>query len=331
MSFSSSQAGTVTAIRFYKGATNTGTHTGSIWDANGNRLATVTFQNETASGWQTAQLGTPVSLTAGATYVVSYLAPKGNYSYTSNDFAAAKTAGPLTAGTANNGRYLYGATGGFPTYSWNATNYFVDVVFAPAQTGTSGGSSGSTGSTGGSTDTTGGSTDTTGGSTGGSAGGSTTTPTSTTLFADASTPASTSWPDGAPVQLGVRFSSSAAGTVSGIRFYKGAGDTGTHTATLWSATGQALATADYQAETASGWQEVTFPTPVAIQAGIEYRASYHTTASTYAVTVGGLASTVTSGALTIPANGGAYTYSTGFPDQVVNHNYWVDIRFTPSS
>lgn len=331
MSFSSSQAGTVTAIRFYKGATNTGTHTGSIWDANGNRLATVTFQNETASGWQTAQLGTPVSLTAGATYVVSYLAPKGNYSYTSNDFAAAKTAGPLTAGTANNGRYLYGATGGFPTYSWNATNYFVDVVFAPAQTGTSGGSTGSTGSTGGSTGSTGGSTDTTGGSAGGSTGGTTTTPTSTTLFADASTPASTSWPDGAPVQLGVRFSSSAAGTISGIRFYKGAGDTGTHTATLWSATGQVLATANYQAETASGWQEVTFPTPVPIQAGVEYRASYHTTASTYAVTVGGLASTVTSGALTIPANGGAYAYSTGFPDQVVSHNYWVDIRFTPSS
>lgn len=330
MSFSSSQAGTVTAIRFYKGATNTGTHTGSIWDASGNRLATVTFTGETASGWQTAQLSTPLALTAGTTYVVSYLAPKGNYSYTTNDFATAKTAGPLTAGTTANGRYFYGSAGGFPTYTYNATNYFVDLVFAPASGGASG-SGGSTGTTGGSTGTTGGSTGSGSGTGSGTGTGGTTTPASTTLFSDASVPASTTWPDGSPVQLGVRFSSSTAGTISGIRFYKGAGDTGTHTATLWSATGQVLATAAYTSETASGWQEVTFATPVTIQAGVEYRASYHTTASTYAVTVGGLASTVTSGALTIPANGGAYSYSTGFPDQVVAHNYWVDIRFTPSS
>ena len=131
-SFTPSQNGTVSAIRFFKGATNTGTHTGSLWAADGTRIATVTFTNESASGWQTAQLATPVALTAGQTYVVSYFAPNGNYSYTSAYFAQPKTSGPLTAGVTNNGRYLYSPTGGLPIYSWNATNYFVDVVFTPA-------------------------------------------------------------------------------------------------------------------------------------------------------------------------------------------------------
>ena len=50
----------VTAIKFYKGAGNNGVHTGSIWSSTGTRLATVTFSNETASGWQTATLATPL-------------------------------------------------------------------------------------------------------------------------------------------------------------------------------------------------------------------------------------------------------------------------------
>jgi hypothetical protein len=143
-------------------------------------------------------------------------------------------------------------------------------------------------------------------------------------------PANTAWPDGNAVQLGVRFTSSKAGSVTGIRFYKGAGDTGTHTASLWSATGTLLATANYTAETASGWQDVYFTTPVAIQAGVEYRASYHTTWSSYAVDPGTLANPVTNGALSTLASGGAYSYSTGFPAQTVSSNYWVDIHFVAS-
>ena len=54
--FTPAKDGTVTAIRFYKGAGNTGTHTGSLWTASGTRLATVTFTGETATGWQTAKL-----------------------------------------------------------------------------------------------------------------------------------------------------------------------------------------------------------------------------------------------------------------------------------
>lgn len=131
VSFVPSVAGSATGIRFYKGATNTGTHTGNLWTSTGTKLASVTFTGETASGWQGATLATPVKLTAGTRYVVSYVAPKGNYSYTTKYFAGTKTAGSLTARSGSNGVYRYGAGGGFPSSSHESTNYFVDVAFKP--------------------------------------------------------------------------------------------------------------------------------------------------------------------------------------------------------
>ena len=46
----------------------------------------MTFTGETATGWQTRHLPRRVPVTAGTTYVVSYLAPQGHYSYTSGFF-----------------------------------------------------------------------------------------------------------------------------------------------------------------------------------------------------------------------------------------------------
>ena len=46
------------SIRFYKTAGENGTHIGKIWSAGGTQLASVTFANETASGWQTQTLAT---------------------------------------------------------------------------------------------------------------------------------------------------------------------------------------------------------------------------------------------------------------------------------
>jgi hypothetical protein len=132
------------------------------------------------------------------------------------------------------------------------------------------------------------------------------------------------------VQLGVRFTSTVAGNVTGVRFYKGPTDTGVHTASLWSSTGSLLATGTLPSESASGWQELTFATPVPIQAGVEYRASYYTTSGVYAVDPNALTNAVTNGALSTIANGGVYSYSNGFPDQVVSHNYWADVDFAAS-
>jgi fibronectin type 3 domain-containing protein/O-glycosyl hydrolase len=131
VAFRSSQAGTITGIRFYKGITNTGTHTGSLWSASGARLATATFSGESASGWQTVAFPAGVPVTAGTTYVASYLAPQGHYAVTQSFFTTDLVNGPLTAPAAGNGRYRYGAAGGFPTSTYQASNYFVDVLFQP--------------------------------------------------------------------------------------------------------------------------------------------------------------------------------------------------------
>jgi hypothetical protein len=45
----SNTAGEVTAIRFWKDANETGTHTGRLWTAAGALLASVTFQNESST------------------------------------------------------------------------------------------------------------------------------------------------------------------------------------------------------------------------------------------------------------------------------------------
>jgi len=128
--------GQVTGIRFYKGEGNDGPHVGSLWTDAGERLATVAFDGRTGPGWQEATLDAPVPVATGTTYVVSYHAPNGRYAADAMYFgAAAAGAGPVRAlpgnGGPGNGVYRYGAQGGFPTQSYRATNYWVDVVFLP--------------------------------------------------------------------------------------------------------------------------------------------------------------------------------------------------------
>ena len=133
--FQSSVPGTVTAIRFYKGPLNTGTHVGNLWSASGTLLATATFSNETSSGWQQVNFSSPVPIMANTIYVASYHSG-GEYAADHNYFNTAHTNGPLTApATGNvadgNGVYVYGSTSAFPTYTYLARNYWVDVVFGP--------------------------------------------------------------------------------------------------------------------------------------------------------------------------------------------------------
>src|SRR5262249_18490826 len=84
-----------------------------------------------------------------------------------------------------------------------------------------------------------------------------------------------------PVEIGGRFTSDVAGTVTGIRFYKASANGGTHVRNLWKRTGTNPAAAPFAGETASGWQQVSFPAPVAIAANPVYVASYHATAGHY--------------------------------------------------
>jgi hypothetical protein len=130
--------GAITGLRFYKGSANTGTHVGRLWSSNGQQLASATFTNETASGWQTVSFAQPVPITANTTYVASYFAPNGRYAVNENYFTSSGVdSAPLRAlrdGEAGgNGVYKYG-TSGFPTDTYLASNYWVDVVFTPSTT-----------------------------------------------------------------------------------------------------------------------------------------------------------------------------------------------------
>ena len=79
------------------------------------------------------------------------------------------------------------------------------------------------------------------------------------------------------------------GAIAGLRFYKAAGNVGTHVGTLWTSSGQELASATFVNESRSGWQTVYFAEPVSVQAGATYVASYRAPAGGYSATVGAFA------------------------------------------
>src|SRR6185437_8898460 len=128
--FTPAIGGTITGLRFYKGPLNTGAHVADLWSSSGALLATATFTNETASGWQQVSFSQPVAVTAGTTYVASYHTNVGQYAVDRNYFATAYSNGPLQV-PANGGVYGYGAAGTFPRNAYQGSNYWVDVVLAP--------------------------------------------------------------------------------------------------------------------------------------------------------------------------------------------------------
>jgi Domain of unknown function (DUF4082)/Bacterial Ig domain/Fibronectin type III domain len=131
--FRSDRAGWIKALRFYKGANNTGLHVGRLWANNGTLLATATFANETAAGWQEVQLPTPISIAADTLYVASYHLDSGYFSKDASYFAGkgqdrAPLHAPANGVAGPNGVYREGASA-FPTNTVSS-NYWVDVVFA---------------------------------------------------------------------------------------------------------------------------------------------------------------------------------------------------------
>ncbi|YBW38620.1 DUF4082 domain-containing protein [Nitrobacter sp. TKz-YC01] len=391
--FVASIDGEITGIRYYKGANDNGTHTGSLWSSNGTLLATATFTNETSSGWQSVTFSNPIAITAGTTYVASYQS-NGRYTSTSGFFNATYTNGPLSAPGSQNGVYSYGGANLFPTSSYGATNYWVDVTFSPAtpaanQSPIAANDSGFSGTQdsiltipvsallandsdpdGDALSVTGVSNSSNGVATfnsqtntitftpnagyNGSASfdyaisdgrGGTATATASlsinpasssvvSLYDPSYVPAMTSVVDPNPVELGMRFQASADGQITGIRFYKSAQDTGTHVGNLWTANGTLLATATFTNETASGWQQVEFASPVSINANTTYVASYHSSGN-YAADPRLFNNSITNGPLTAPSSSliggnGVYAYGSSslFPTSSYNSTgYGVDVLF----
>jgi N,N-dimethylformamidase beta subunit-like protein/uncharacterized protein DUF4082/Big-like domain-containing protein len=134
LKFRSDVSGSITGVRFYKSANNTGTHIGNLWTSGGTLMASAIFSGETASGWQEVLFDSPVSIVANTTYVVSYHSNVGHYASTGGYFGtfgvdASPLHAPVSSTVGGNGLFLYGPTA-FPTQTFNATNYWVDVVFS---------------------------------------------------------------------------------------------------------------------------------------------------------------------------------------------------------
>jgi hypothetical protein len=302
--FLADAAGSITGIRFYKGLGNNGTHTGSLWSNTGTLLATGTFTGESASGWQQLTFTTPVTIAANTTYVASYHTTTGYAVDRGYYFYVGGVDNPplhaLAWGVASgNGLANYGPVGTFPS-SANGGNYWVDVVFLSSTT---------------------------------------TAPpapaSSTTIWSSSAVPAVQQVNDPTPAELGVKFRADTTGSITGIRFYKGLGNNGTHTGSLWNSTGTLLATGTFTGETANGWQQLTFATPVTIAANTTYIASYHTTTG-YAVDrgyffyVGGVDNPPLHALAWGVAGGnglGTYGPPGTFPTDARGTNYWVDVLF----
>ena len=416
--FRTDVSGFITGVRFYKGAGNTGTHIGNLWTSAGQLLASATFTGETATGWQQANFASPVAVTANTVYVASYFAPAGHYAFDSNYFATSGVDNGVVHLLQNgvsggNGVYVYGATSGFPSQTFQSTNYWVDVVFdtavgpdttpptvtvttpandatgvatgsaisvtfneaidpasvssstielrtaanaviaasvvynAGAQTATLTPTAALPGNTTLTATVRGGATDPRIKDVAGNAMAANLSWSFTTTSGSGPNCPCSAWPatavpgtasanDGGAVEVGVKFRTDISGYITGIRFYKGANNTGTHTGNLWTSAGQLLASATFTNETASGWQQVNFGAPVAVTANTTYVASYFAPNGGYAGDNGFFANGGVNNSpvflLQDGVSGGngvfAYGASSVFPSQsFASTNYWVDVVF----
>ena len=108
-------------------------HTGTLWSIAGVALATGTFTNETAAGWQTLLFANPVAIAANTTYIASYHT-NGWYCSTAFAFSSAGVDNPplraLRDGMdGSNGVYVTNANGGVTSLSYVSSNFWVDVLF----------------------------------------------------------------------------------------------------------------------------------------------------------------------------------------------------------
>ena len=139
-----------------------------------------------------------------------------------------------------------------------------------------------------------------------------------------------------PIEVGLKFRSDVTGFVTGVRFFKSAGTTGTHIGRLWSSNGTKLAEVTFMNETSSGWQSATFSAPAAIQANTTYIISYYiadgnrrlSLSQNFFTSVGVDAPPLHALATGVDGPNGVFSENSVFFGQTYKDtNYWVDLIF----
>jgi hypothetical protein len=135
--FTTSKPVLVTGVRLYR--VDGGPVTGSLWSADGTKLATGTFEPYAGvHGWQDLMFTDPgpVVINPGETYIASYFAPNAMYAFEYYLFTDSSiTVGPITAlqsvAENPNGVFCYVGQpcGSFPTSSYRDTNYWVTPIW----------------------------------------------------------------------------------------------------------------------------------------------------------------------------------------------------------
>jgi hypothetical protein len=164
-------------------------------------------------------------------------------------------------------------------------------------------------------------------------------PPTQTIFGSAM-PSVKSDPDAQAVEVGVKFKVVTNGTITGVRYFKGNKNGGAHVGTVWTSGGTQLAAAVFRHESFSGWQSVSFATPVPVTAGQVYVVGYHTNVGHYADDIhyfqgkGAGAQQVQALADGVQGGDGLYSYSATptFPTSSWEQtNYYVDVTFQPAA
>jgi hypothetical protein len=314
MKFRPDVAGQVKAIRYWKSASDTGTHVGHIWRVTGTGTGTeltpqggVQFSDNSGSGWKEVALTQPINITPGETYVVS-VNSNGFYPQTVSGLAAEIVNGGLrtVAGEGNGVASL--TTGAYPNLDgYQSSNYFRDVVFVPSPQSIDG----------------------------------------RCLFGPQAPDLREQFTS-VPYELGMKFRSDVAGQVTAIRYWKSPLETGTHVGHIWQGTatdsipqGTELTPqggVQFSADDSDGWgwKTVLLPRPVDISPGVTYVVSVNTNFF-YTQTVSGLADEVVNGPLkSVDENDGSNgvisstlgTFPQGPAYQ--SSNYFRDVVFVPS-
>lgn len=157
-----------------------------------------------------------------------------------------------------------------------------------------------------------------------------------TIWDNSTTPQHPAVTDGKAIEIGVKFRTNLDGYITGVRFYKGTANTGSHIGRLYTSGGAQLSAATFTNETASGWQQVSFAAPVAVISKTTYVASYYSPGGYFAedyhyFTQGYYQPALHALADGVDGGNGVYVYGTGFPtSSYKSANFYVDVIFTPN-